>query len=123
MLDANSRESLLHLFEVGVFTRAEVIHEHAYLDPTTGGAFQGCKDGFGLLVAAGCEIFEVDEALGSINICSDAPKDGVVLGEQFDGIACNGGQLAQAGVQFDERLVALWDLRVEESSRLWVRAG
>src|SRR2546427_6098688 len=80
MLDASSREPLLHLFEVGVFTRAEVIHEHAYLDSTAGGAVQGCEDGFGLLVAAGREIFEVDELLGSIDVCGDARKDGVVLG-------------------------------------------
>ena len=100
-----------------------MVHEHTYFDPTTGGAFQGCKDGFGLLVAAGREIFEMDELLGSINVCGDARKDGVVLGEQFDGIACNGGQLAQAGVQFDERLVTRRDLRIEHGSQLRLHAG
>src|SRR5712692_7282044 len=91
MLDASSREPLLHLLEVGVFARAEVIHEHTYLDSTAGGALQGCEDGFGLLVAASREIFEVDEALGSVDVGGDACKDGVVLGEQFDGIACDSG--------------------------------
>ena len=85
-----------------------MIHEHAYLDPTTGGAIQGCEDGFGLLVSAGCEIFEVDEALSSIDVGGDARKDCVVLREQFDGIACNGRQLTQASVQFDERLITWW---------------
>src|SRR2546428_13039648 len=86
MLDASSREPLLHLLEVGVFARAEVIHEHAYFDPTAGGAVQGCEDGFGLLVTAGREKFDVNELLGSIDVCSDARKDGVKIRGQFAGI-------------------------------------
>ncbi len=65
----------------------------------------------------------MDEPLGTVDVCGDVRKDGVVLGEQFDGIARNGRQMAQAGVQFDERLVARRDLRVEDGSRLRLHTG
>ena len=88
-----------------------MIHEHAYLDPTTGGAIQGCEDGFGLLVSAGCEIFEVDEALSRLAEV-DERKAKVIELRYFGGMtreetACALG-LTVATVKRDLRLAEVW---------------
>ena len=106
MLDASSREPLLHFLEARVFTRTQMIHEHTYLDTTASGSIHGREDGLGLLVAAGGEIFDMHKPLGAIDILGDTRKDGVVLREQFDGIAPNRRHTGQVGVQCDKWLVA-----------------
>src|SRR5205814_7363603 len=89
MLDASSREPLLHFLEARVFTRTQMIHEHTYLDTTASGSIHGREDRLGLFVAARGEIFNVHESLRAIDILGEARTDSVELWEQFDGHAPN----------------------------------
>src|SRR5437868_11310373 len=105
MFDASCCETGLHLFEVGIFARAQVIHQHTHLDTAAHSAFHRRKDALGLLITACRKVFDVNELLGMIDVFCHACKDAVVVAEQFDSIASKGGQAAQVGVEFNERLI------------------
>ena len=72
-----------------------MIHQHTHFDATTHGALHSGEDALGLFIAARGKVFDVNELLGLVDVFGEAGKDTVEVGEQFDGIASKGGQIAQ----------------------------
>ena len=118
MLDTRCRELRTHVLEIGVFPRAEVIHLDTHLDSTADSSLHRGKDALGLLVTAQRKVLDVDILLSIVDVLGDTLKDGIVVGEQLDGVSRKGGHAAEIPVELDVRSVTRRDRRVEQRYQL-----
>src|SRR5690349_18766152 len=109
VFDTSRRETISHLFELGICARAKMIHEDTHFDTTTCSAFQRSKDALGLLCPAHCKVFDVDELPCSVDVFGNTRKDRMIIGKQLDGIASKGWQSTQVGIELHERFVVRWN--------------